>query len=114
MQKSPNPYINHIIEAVTQINEYVGNLSEPEFSQNRLIQDAVIRQLEIIGEACSKLEDNFKQSHPKIPWKQIIGMRNKLTHEYWDVDTQIVWLAATKEAPELKIQLLELLSQLGK
>lgn len=114
MQKSPSPLINHIVDAATQIGEYIGNVNEAEFRQNRIIQDAVIRQLEVIGEACSKLDQHFHESHPKIPWKYIIGMRNKLAHEYWDVDVSIVWQAATKETPELKKQLLELLSQLGK
>ena len=114
MKKSPSPYINHIVEATTQISEYLGGLNETDFRKNRLVQDAIVRQLEIIGEACSNLEENFKNSHPKIPWAQIIAMRNKLTHEYWDIDISIIWQAATKEAPELKIQLLELLSQVGK
>lgn len=114
MQKSPNPYVQHIIDAAVQITEYVSNLGEQEFRQNRLVQDAVIRQLEVIGEACSKLEKNFRETHPKIPWTQIMGMRNKLAHEYWDVDLSIVWQAATQESQTLKKQLLELLNQLGK
>ena len=69
--------------------------------------------LEVIGEACTNLEDNFKQSHPNIPWKQIVAMRNKLTHQYWDIDLDIVWYAVTHEVPELKKQLLDLLIRIG-
>ena len=114
MQKSPNPYILHIIDAATQIQEYLENIGEQEFRSNRLIQDGAVRQLEVIGEACSNLEENFRESYPRIPWNQIVGMRNKLDHEYWDIDLSIVWQAATVETPALKSQLLELLSQVGK
>lgn len=114
MQKSPNPYIQHVVDAATQIADYINGLEEQDFRQNRLVQDAVIRQLEVIGEACSNLETHFRETHPKIPWTQIMGMRNKLAHEYWDVDLSIVWQAATQESQILKKQLLELLNQLGK
>ncbi|PIZ47825.1 hypothetical protein CO180_03155 [candidate division WWE3 bacterium CG_4_9_14_3_um_filter_41_6] len=114
MQKSPSPYIHHIIDSTTQISEYLEGLNEAEFRQNRLVQDAVVRQLELIGEACSNLEENFRNSHPNIPWMQIIGMRNKLAHEYWDIDLGLIWQTAVSDAPQLKRQLLELTSQVGK
>ncbi len=78
-----------------------------------MVYDAVVRNLEIIGEACSHLEEEFKDTHPNIPWAQIIGMRNKLAHEYWDIDIDIVWQAATIEAPQLQKQLLDLLGTVG-
>lgn len=114
MTKSPNPYIQHIIDSASQIDEYLQGVDNLEFSKNRLIQDAVVREIEIIGEACSKLEDNFKLSHPNVPWTQITAMRNKLTHEYWDIDLRLVWHTATVETPDLKKKLLDLLAQLGK
>lgn len=114
MQKNPSPLIQHIIEATEKIFEYTEGVSKVEFRKNTLIQDAVIRQLEIIGEASNKLEVGFKSSHPKIPWKEIVGMRNKLAHEYWDVDIELLWHASQVEVPELKSALLTLFSQLGK
>ncbi len=113
MQKSPSPYIQHIIGAVTKIHEYLENTDQAKFSKNEMMYDAVVRNLEIVGEACSHLEEEFRSSNPNIPWNQIIGMRNKLAHEYWDIDAEIVWQAATIEAPQLKKQLLELLSKVG-
>ncbi len=113
MQKSPSPYIQHIVDAVTKIGEYLEETDKVGFSIKSMTYDAVVRNLEIIGEACSHLEEEFRGSHPHIPWTQIIGMRNKLAHEYWDIDPDIVWQAATVEAPELKKQLLELLSKIG-
>jgi len=114
MPKSPSPYIQHIIDAVSQITEYIQGLDEREFCQNNMAKDAVVRQLEVIGEACSKLELSFKASHSHIPWSQIMAMRNKLAHEYWDIDEEIIWQAATVEAPKLKNELLDLLNILGK
>ena len=74
----------------------------------------MIRQIEIIGEACNNLEDNFKNTHPNIPWSQIVAMRNKLAHEYWDIDIPIVWQTAKVESLQLKEQLLTLLDTLGR
>ena len=114
MQKSPNPYILHIIDAASQIAEYLEGFDEKAFQENQLVQDGVVRQLEVIGEACSKLEARFRESYLNIPWVQIVGMRNKLVHEYWDIDLSIVWQAATQEVPSLKKQLLNLIDQVGK
>jgi len=117
MQKNPNLFIQHIIDAVTRIQEYLKeqNISNQEgLENNEMVQDAIIRKLEVIGEACTKLETDFKKSHQKIPWQKITAMRNKLAHEYWDIDLEIVYTAATKEAPELKKYLIELVSKLGK
>jgi uncharacterized protein with HEPN domain len=114
MKKSPSPFLNHIIEAATIIQEYTASITEAEFYQNQLVQDAVIRRLEVVGEACSKLADNFKQSHSKIPWKKIIAMRNRLTHEYWDIDLKLVWQTASKDVKQLKNDLLNLFEKIGK
>jgi uncharacterized protein with HEPN domain len=113
MQKSPSPYIHHIIEASTKISDYLEGIDQHKFSSQSMAYDAIVRNLEIIGEACNHLEEEFKSSHPKIPWSQIIGMRNKLAHEYWDIDSEIVWEAAAVESQKLKKQLLELLNKLG-
>ena len=89
-------------------------MSFNSFNNDRKTQDAVVRQLEIIGEASSKLEENFIQSYPNIPWRGIKDFRNKLIHDYWQLDIELVWNVATKETPQLKKQLLKLLNQIGK
>lgn len=114
MQKSPSPYIHHIINAVALIRDFLEDIDKSEFKKNNLVQAATIRQLEIIGEACNNLEEKFKQSRPNIPWQLIIGMRNKLAHDYWDIDIDLVWKTAKKDAPVLQKQLLDLLSEIGK
>lgn len=111
MQKNPSLYLHHIIDSATQINDYLSGSDKQQFADNALVQDAVLRKLEVIGEACSSLEENFKQTHQNIPWRKISGMRNRLTHEYWDVDLDIVWHTVTIDVPALKSQLINLLEK---
>ena len=96
MAKSPIPFLLHIRDAIDTINKYIGSYSFDEFKTDQKTQDAVIRQLEIIGEATSKLESEMKNEHPEIPWRDISDFRNILAHEYWDIDIEIVWKAATE------------------
>lgn len=73
-----------------------------------LIQDAICRRLEIIGEAASKIDDEFKEKYPDVPWHKIVGMRNLLIHEYFHVDLDQVWNTIQKSIPELKEQILKM------
>ena len=100
MAKSPIPYLQHIRDAIETINNYIGDYNFDQFMSDQKTRDAVIRQLEIIGEAASKLESEVKK-HSEIPWRDISDFRNVLAHEYWDIDTEIVWKAATVEIQDL-------------
>lgn len=100
--KHISPYLDHIQEAINFIGSYIQGISFEGFSTDHKTQDAVIRQLEIIGEAASKLEANFKASHTEIPWREITSFRNVLAHEYWDVDIEIIWKAVTTDVVDLK------------
>jgi len=102
MEKMPKPFLLHIIGAIDQISQYIAGLTKKQFIKDVKTQDAVVRQLEIIGEASRRLELNFKKTHPEIPWKKIIGMRNKISHEYWDIDLDIVWYVSTKQLEPIK------------
>lgn len=102
MEKMPKPFLLHIIGAIDQIGQHIAGLTKKQFVKDVKTQDAVVRQLEIIGEASRRLELNFKKTHPEIPWKRIIGMRNKISHEYWDIDLDIVWHVSTKQLKPLK------------
>jgi uncharacterized protein with HEPN domain len=112
MRKNPKPYIEHILIAITKIKEYTKGMDQTSFATNTLVQDGVVRQLEIIGEACSNLEDNFRATYPTIPWSQIVGMRNKLAHEYWDIDLGVVWTTITTEILDLENELENILVEL--
>nr|WP_288069538.1 DUF86 domain-containing protein [Methanolobus sp.] len=102
MVKDDSVFLNHILDAINQIEEYTEYLTFEEFLEKRLVQDAVIRQLEIIGEATKNLSLNTTESYPQIPWKEIAGMRDKLIHVYFGVDLEEVWNTAKRDIPELK------------
>lgn len=100
--KQPKLYLSHIIKAINTIQEYLKGFSYNEFLKDVKTQDAVIRNLEIIGETSSKLEQNFIEKLPQIPWRDIKDFRNKLIHDYWELNLKVIWETATKETPQLK------------
>lgn len=99
--KDDSVFLNHILDAINQINEYTENMTFEDFLETRLVQDAVIRQLEIIGEATKNLSSKTTENYPQIPWKEIAGMRDKLIHVYFGVDLEEVWNTAKRDIPEL-------------
>lgn len=105
--KDPIVLVRHILGAIDRIEKYVEGLSHLEFERNVLVQDGVIRNREIIGEASKGLPSDFKQKFPELPWRKIKDMRNKLTHEYFSVDLEILWNVVTQDLPELKNLMVE-------
>lgn len=108
MKKDDSIYLKHILDSISRIKEYSKDVGYDEFMVNRLLQDAVIRQLEIIGEATKRLSKEFKERYPQIPWKDIAGMRDKLIHNYFGVDLDAVWDTIKKDIPELENKLKEI------
>lgn len=111
MQKSDEPYIRHILDAVALIEDYVKDLNREKFldKKNIMTQDAVIREFEIIGEAVKRLSDEIKKKNPSLPWRDIGDMRNKLAHEYFAVDLNVVWGVIENDILTLKKAMAELL-----
>ncbi len=105
-------YLKHIRDAAERIRGYVQGLDESDFKKNELVQDAVIRQIEIMGEATKRLSAKAKDLQPDIPWRDIAGMRDKLIHDYFGVDIERVWLTVTDDLPELASKISALLSKL--
>ncbi len=105
-------YVKDILECIERIQEYVGNRSYEEFTQDVKVTDAVIRRLEIIGEASKYIPKDIRAKHSEIPWRKIIGMRNRITHAYFSVDYRITWRIIKEELPELKPQIQRILKEI--
>lgn len=100
MPRDHRLYLDDILESIGRIFLYIEGMDFEKFSADQKTTDAVVRNLEIIGEAAKNLPDSFKESLPEAEWKKIIGMRNILAHEYFGVNNQIVWdILQTKLEP---------------
>ena len=105
-------YLEHIAQAIQRIKRYTDDMSEVAFLENELVQDAVIRNIEIIGEAARNIERNdpvFAAQHAEIPWEVIYAMRNRVAHGYFKVDWEIVWNTIHHDLPTLAIKVGRLL-----
>ena len=100
--KNDQVYIKHIKEAVNKIEKYLAGVSFETFSTTDLLIDGVVRELTIIGEAAAKISEEFKENHPKIPFFEMIGMRNRIIHEYFSVNVKTVWETCQSDLPTLK------------
>lgn len=101
-ERNNSVYINDILESINQIIIYVGDKSEFEFSTDLLIQDAVIRRFEIIGEAASKISIDYKATNSSIEWGLMKDMRNKLIHEYFGISAKTIYQTIQRDLPFLK------------
>lgn len=109
MKKTDDAFLNHIIDAIENIDHFVEEIEERNFLHDALVQSAVIRQLEIIGEAVKNLSPALKRKKPEIPWQDIAGLRDKLIHVYFGVDLDLVWKIIQKDLPVLKHQIQKIL-----
>jgi len=107
--KNDNVYLKHILDAISDIEKFMQGVSEEEFFGNREKQYAVLRALEIIGEATKNLSSELKTKSAGIDWKNIAGMRDKLIHAYFGVKLHLVWETVKKDLPKLKKQAQEIL-----
>jgi uncharacterized protein with HEPN domain len=107
--KSDKTYLGHILDAIGQIENYTRIASREEFLENSMMHDAVIRQIEIIGEASHNVSAMLQEQHSEIPWGQIVGMRNRVVHAYFDIDLDIAWDIVKSDLPVLKSQVQKLL-----
>lgn len=101
-------YLAHIAEAITRATSYIQSFDREAFEQDQRVQDAVVRNIEIIGEAVAhinRVAPDFITRHPELPWAQMRAMRNVVIHQYFDVDTNVLWTTVKDDLPRLKQQI---------
>ena len=103
--------LNHIIEAIDRIKRFTREIDYEEFSKDEVIQFAIIKNFEIIGEAAYHLTDEIKGANPKVEWKKIMAFRHILVHDYYKINLEIVWKARENKIDGLRNQLIEILDQ---
>ena len=102
MKREIGDFIEDIIDAMTKATKFVEGVSYEEFTKDDKTIFAVIRAIEIIGEAVKNIPDDTKKGYPEIPWKRMAGMRDKVIHGYFGVDIKVVWDTIKEEIPEVK------------
>lgn len=110
MAKNDFARLKHMLDAAQACMEFTAKRKRKDFERDKILSFAVIRALEIFGEAAANLSKSFQMKYPHIQWRAIVGMRNRLIHAYFDVDYDIVWSAVTIEIPSIIPQLQEILS----
>lgn len=98
--------------SVSRIEEYVGSVTFENFNKDQKTIDAVVRNLEIIGEAAKNISEEFIEKYSDLPWREMVSMRNKVIHEYFGVDISILWQTIKEDLPGLKMQVEELFNTL--
>ncbi len=112
MSKDPTVYLSHILECIDLVGTYIAGFDLAEFEERQQVQDAVLRRIEIIGEAVKNLPDDLRLANPQVPWRQIAGTRDKVIHDYLGVDVELIWNVANTLLPELRDQVHVILSSL--
>lgn len=105
MKRDIGLFIEYILESIENIEEFSKNLNEKKFSKDNLRQSAIIRQLEIIGEAVKNIPPSFREKYPKIAWKDIARFRDILSHAYFGINLERVWKIIENDLPKLKEQI---------
>ena len=109
--RNDKAYLRHIADAISDIKRFMKNVTKEEFLENKEKQYAVLRALEIIGEATKNVSKEITAKHPEVNWSDIAGMRDRLIHQYFGVNLDLVWATVKKNLPELEDQISEMLKK---
>ena len=104
-KRDPDLLIEDMLTAIRKIERYTTGMSEELFRQDEKTVDAVVRNLEIIGEATRQIPEDFTVRHPGVPWRQVAGLRNRIVHDYFGLDLEIIWEVIRHDLPELQVRL---------
>jgi hypothetical protein len=104
----PQLFIEDIFISIERISSYTSGMTREEFGRDPKTQDAVIRNLEILGEAAKNIPESFKKKYSEVPWKRIAGMRDKLIHHYFGVSMNIIWATVKNDIPEIRPALVKI------
>jgi len=103
MSKRPiSLLLSDMLDAIDRIEQYTKEMTFDEFSKDQKSIDAVVRNLEIIGEVANRLPDDFKEKHSSVEWYKVVGLRNRIIHEYFGIDLQIIWQIVHADLPSLR------------
>ena len=102
MSRDYRLYLEDMVESANRIQKYAKGLSYDEFSRNGMAVDAVVRNLEIIGEAAKKVPTDVKKRHPEVEWRKVAGLRDIIAHEYFGINQVIIWDIVDNKIPKLK------------
>jgi uncharacterized protein with HEPN domain len=103
MSKRPiDLLLSDMLDAIDRVLQYIEGLSFDAFSNDQKTIDAVVRNLEIVGEAANRLPDDFKEKHPEVEWHKVVGLRNRIIHDYFGIDLKIIWQIIHADLPKLR------------
>ena len=111
-KRTPGLLIGDILLSMERIATYIGEMDQQSFASDNRTVDAVVRNLEIIGEAATRIPEEFKAGHPEVPWRRIVGLRNRIVHEYFGVDIGIVWSVVSHDLPQLRSKIQDIADKL--
>ncbi len=114
MKRSYYDYVKDILDSINDVEEFTTGMNFEDFQKDKKTINAVIRSLEIIGEAAKKIPVSLRRKYPQVPWKLMAGMRDKLIHEYHGVDLEIIWTVVREELPKLRPHIRNVLENLEK
>ena len=105
MKRDPQVYIDHMLESIENIQHYTEEIDFETLLVDTKTQDSVVHRMQLLGQSAKNLPEDIRENHPEIPWRQIIGMRNIIVHEYLGLDLAEVWNVIGQDLPELEEQL---------